>query len=40
MARITHGLTTSHIPAVGATIDHGRTQEPYWKPLFDGYEWT
>jgi protocatechuate 4,5-dioxygenase beta chain len=40
MARITHGLTTSHIPAVGATIDHGRTQEPYWKPLFDGYDWT
>ena len=40
MARITHGLTTSHIPAVGATIDHGRTAEPYWKPLFDGYEWT
>ncbi|MGH3280704.1 MAG: class III extradiol dioxygenase subunit beta [Trebonia sp.] len=40
MARITHGLTTSHIPAVGATIDHGKTAEPYWKPLFDGYEWT
>ena len=40
MARITHGLTTSHIPAVGATIDHGRTEEPYWKPLFEGYEWT
>ncbi|HEX3514670.1 MAG TPA: hypothetical protein VHT26_11785, partial [Trebonia sp.] len=19
---------------------HGRTQEPYWKPLFDGYDWT
>lgn len=40
MARITHGLTTSHIPAVGAAIDHGKTAEPYWKPLFDGYEWT
>ena len=40
MARITHGLTTSHIPAVGAAIDHGKTQEPYWKPLFDGYEPT
>src|SRR5487761_1112248 len=40
MARITHGLTTSHIPAVGAAIDHGKTTEPYWKPLFDGYEWT
>src|SRR5215469_11516240 len=40
MARITHGLTTSHIPAVGAAIDLGKTQEPYWKPLFAGYEWT
>jgi protocatechuate 4,5-dioxygenase, beta chain len=40
MARITAGLTTSHIPAIGAAIDHGRTAEPYWKPLFAGYEWT
>ena len=40
MARITAGLTTSHIPAIGAAIDLGKTQEPYWKPLFDGYEWT
>jgi protocatechuate 4,5-dioxygenase, beta chain len=40
MARITAGLTTSHIPAIGAAIDHGRTQEPYWQPLFAGYDWT
>ena len=40
MARITAGLTTSHIPAIGAAIDLGKTQEPYWKPLFDGYDWT
>ena len=40
MARITAGLTTSHIPAVGAAIDLGKTEEPYWKPLFAGYEWT
>ena len=40
MARITAGLTTSHIPAIGAAIDLGKTAEPYWKPLFDGYEWT
>ncbi|MBO0802282.1 MAG: hypothetical protein J2P25_04305 [Nocardiopsaceae bacterium] len=40
MARITAGLTTSHIPAVGAAIDLGKTGEPYWKPVFDGYEWT
>jgi protocatechuate 4,5-dioxygenase beta chain len=40
VARITAGLTTSHIPAVGAAIDLGKTGEPYWKPLFAGYEWT
>src|SRR5207247_10653499 len=40
MARITAGLTTSHIPAIGAAIDLGKTEEPYWRPLFAGYEWT
>src|ERR1700746_2907528 len=40
MARITHGLTTSHIPAVGAAIDLGKTGEAYCKPLFAGYDWT
>jgi protocatechuate 4,5-dioxygenase, beta chain len=40
MARITAGLTTSHIPAIGAAIDLGKTEEPYWKPVFAGYEWT
>jgi protocatechuate 4,5-dioxygenase, beta chain len=40
MGRITAGLTTSHIPAVGAAIDLGKTQEPYWKPVFAGFEWT
>jgi protocatechuate 4,5-dioxygenase beta chain len=40
MARITAGLSTSHVPAVGAAIDLGRTEEDYWRPLFAGYEWT
>jgi protocatechuate 4,5-dioxygenase beta chain len=40
VARITGGLTTSHIPAIGAAIDLGKTGEPYWKPLFAGYDWT
>jgi protocatechuate 4,5-dioxygenase beta chain len=40
MARITAGLATSHVPAVGAAIDLGRTAEPYWQPLFAGYEFT
>jgi len=40
MARITAGITTSHIPAVGAAIDLGKTAEPYWQPIFQGYEWA
>lgn len=40
MARITAGIATSHVPAIGAAFDHGRTQEDYWKPVFDGYEWV
>jgi protocatechuate 4,5-dioxygenase beta chain len=38
MARITAGVTTSHVPAIGAAIDLGKTAEPYWAPLFKGYE--
>lgn len=38
MIEIVGGVGTSHVPAIGAAIDHGKTQEPYWKPLFDGYE--
>ena len=40
MARITAGVSTSHVPAVGAAVDMGRTEEPYWKPMFDGYEFS
>ena len=40
MARLTAGVTTSHVPAIGAAIDLGKTQEPYWKPLFDGFEFS
>ncbi len=40
MARITAGVTSSHIPALGAAFDLGKTQEPYWKPIFDDYEWV
>jgi protocatechuate 4,5-dioxygenase beta chain len=40
MARITAGVATSHVPAVGAAIDLGKTHEPYWQPLFAGYEFS
>jgi len=40
MARITAGVTSSHVPAIGAAIDLGKTEEDYWKPAFAGFEWT
>lgn len=40
MARITASVYTSHVPAIGAAIDHGKTQEPYWQPVFAGYEYS
>ena len=38
MARIIAGVTTSHVPAIGAAIDNKRTEEPYWKRVFSGFE--
>jgi len=38
MARITASVYTSHVPAIGAAMDLGKVSEPYWQPLFDGYE--
>ncbi|WCL53426.1 class III extradiol dioxygenase subunit beta [Gimibacter soli] len=40
MARITAGVGTSHVPAIGAAIDLGKTGEDYWKPVFAGYDWS
>jgi protocatechuate 4,5-dioxygenase beta chain len=40
MARITASVYTSHVPAIGAAIDLGKTTEPYWQPVFQGYEFS
>jgi hypothetical protein len=40
MAKITAGVATSHVPAIGAALDLAKTQEPYWTPLFQGYEFS
>jgi protocatechuate 4,5-dioxygenase beta chain len=40
MARITSSVYTSHVPAIGAAIDMGKTGEPYWQPLFKGYDFS
>ena len=38
MARITASVYTSHVPAIGAALDMGKTHEPYWQQVFQGYE--
>jgi hypothetical protein len=40
MARITASVYTSHVPAIGAALDLGKTQEAYWQPVFKGYEFS
>jgi len=38
MARIVAGVGTSHVPAIGTAMDKGQTAQPYFAPLFAGYE--
>jgi len=38
MASITASVYSSHVPAIGAAVDQGKTGEPYWQPLFKGFE--
>ena len=40
MAKITASIYTSHVPAIGAAIDLGKTGEPYWQPVFKGYDFS
>ena len=38
MAKITAGVFTSHVPAMGAAMDQSHTEQPYWQPIFKGYQ--
>ncbi|HUY30794.1 MAG TPA: class III extradiol dioxygenase subunit beta [Acidimicrobiales bacterium] len=40
MARITAGVATSHVPAIGAALDLGKSRDDYWRPVFAGYDWA
>ena len=40
MAHISASVYTSHVPAIGAAIDMGKTADPYWQPVFKGYEFS
>src|SRR5262250_2421386 len=37
VARIVAGIGSSHVPAIGAALDNGKTEEPYWKRVFSGF---
>ncbi|MFT0532329.1 class III extradiol dioxygenase subunit beta [Castellaniella hirudinis] len=39
-ARITASVYTSHVPAIGAALDLGKSGNEYWAPLFKGYEFS
>jgi len=38
VAKIVAGVGSSHVPAIGAALDNGKTEEPYWKRVFSGFE--
>ena len=38
MAQVTASVYTSHVPAIGVAMDLDKTSEPYYAPLFAGYE--
>ena len=40
MAKIVAGVATSHVPAIGAALDLGKSGEPYWQPVFAGYDFS
>ena len=40
MARVSASVYTSHVPAIGAALDLGKTGEPYWQKVFGGYDFS
>lgn len=40
MARIVAGVGCSHVPAIGIAMDTHKTHEPYWEPVFKGFEFS
>ena len=40
MAKITASVYTSHVPAIGAALDLGKSSEPYWQAVFKGYDFA
>ena len=40
MAKIVASVNVSHVPAIGAAWDNKKSQDAYWKPVFDGFDFS
>jgi protocatechuate 4,5-dioxygenase beta chain len=40
VAKIVASVNVSHVPAIGAAWDTGKTETPYWAPVFKGFEFS
>jgi protocatechuate 4,5-dioxygenase beta chain len=40
VAKIIASVNVSHVPAIGAAWDNGKTETPYWAPVFKGFEFS
>jgi len=40
VAKIVASVNVSHVPAIGAAWDNGKSGDSYWKPVFDGFDFS
>ena len=40
MAKLTASVYSSHVPAIGAALDNGKSGDDYWQPVFAGYDYS
>jgi protocatechuate 4,5-dioxygenase beta chain len=40
VAKLVAGVAMSHVPAIGAALDNGKSGEPYWQNVFRGFEFS
>jgi len=40
VAKIIASVNCSHVPAIGAAWDNGKARQPYWAPIFNGFDFS
>ncbi|MBC6402972.1 MAG: protocatechuate 3,4-dioxygenase [Hyphomonadaceae bacterium] len=40
MADLQYGIACSHVPLIGVGADQNREDDPYFAPIFAGFDWT